>query len=121
MGETIRCHQCRWLRTHGPCDQWFYYCALDDGCDVRELNRMWRERSGNERMVNQLDGTCDHAERKPPELKPCPFCGTEPHWHEFADGMGFVVWCVNDECAVRPFTHVRDTREQAIADWNGRA
>lgn len=79
-------------------------------------------------MDKQMDGEemretirCHSAERKLPELKLCPFCGTEPCAHEFTDGAGFAVWCVNEGCAVRPFTHIRDSREQAIADWNGRA
>ena len=50
---------------------------------------------------------------------PCPFCGAEPEVFSFDDGR-FLVLCSNTECKVRPFTYIRDTREQAIADWNAR-
>ena len=58
------------------------------------------------------------SEAKP---MPCPFCGEEPHAYEFLDKARWQVWCRNERCPVRPSTRIRGSREEALADWNGRA
>lgn len=52
---------------------------------------------------------------------PCPFCGAEPEVYAFTTHMEFIVECLNEDCAMNPHTRIRDSREQAISDWNGRA
>ena len=52
---------------------------------------------------------------------PCPFCGEEPYVYEFLDKTGWQAWCQNERCVMRPTTRIRNSREEALADWNGRA
>lgn len=54
-----------------------------------------------------------------PELKPCPFCGKEPHI--IGDNGPYYIACVNEDCPVNPETIVSPTRERAIEAWNHRA
>lgn len=49
------------------------------------------------------------------ELKPCPFCGTSGETEERA--IGFSVQCV--DCG-NVFTNWRETRKEAIDEWNTR-
>lgn len=57
MGKVL-CGECKWLRTDGPCDQWYYYCGLDKD----KSPESWYERAGNRRMRDKLDGSCDRGE-----------------------------------------------------------
>ena len=52
---------------------------------------------------------------------PYPFCGEEPAVYEFTTHMEFIVTCASESCKVQPYTRIRDSREKALADWNGRA
>lgn len=65
------------------------------------------------------------AENK--ELKPCPFCGGEatiegPSQHSSEVGIGYMVYCVNDEC----YLGIQDAppeyrfKSDAIEAWNKR-
>lgn len=56
------------------------------------------------------------------ELKPCPFCGIPPKIHETnaANIDWWVVYCKNKVCEVRPMTHYRRIRREAIEAWNRR-
>jgi len=52
------------------------------------------------------------------ELKPCPFCGSEPRFWE-GEYCGISVVCSNDECAAD--TRTSFSRDEAIKRWNRRA
>lgn len=52
-------------------------------------------------------------------VKPCPFCGGEPHFFE-NDGW-FYVECGNVTCATICETRGSETKEEAAKDWNTRA
>jgi Lar family restriction alleviation protein len=125
MTETIRCYQCKWLRTDGPCDQWYHWCGLDEGAPPYDRIRRWHERAGNADMYSELDGTCDRAERKKPKLKPCPFCGSEaaiqdgiPRLH----GYGYGVGCSNPDCIAYSGYGMAafEAEADAIGAWNRR-
>ena len=54
------------------------------------------------------------------ELKPCPFCGSEPQmrWWDYLGGKEFAVSCENNECLGASFQDADP--EKAIAQWNRR-
>ena len=119
MTETIRCHQCKWLRTDGPCDQWYHWCGLDEGAPPCDRNRRWHERAGNADMYSELDGTCDRAERRFPKLRTCPFCGGDARRDggKTDEGEWFLVCCPNCRCAQTPRFK---TPIEATNAWNRR-
>lgn len=50
-------------------------------------------------------------------LKPCPFCGGEPHDETFhTEGGGYAVWCVGCD-AIGP---EKPSEEDAVEAWNRR-
>jgi hypothetical protein len=61
VGKVL-CGECKWLRTDGPCDQWYYYCGLDENKPAYDRVESWHERAGNDRMRYKLDGSCDKGE-----------------------------------------------------------
>lgn len=62
MGGNVLCGECKWLRTEGPCDQYYHYCGLDEDKVGFERVKSWHERAGNERMRDRLDGSCEMGE-----------------------------------------------------------
>jgi hypothetical protein len=60
-------------------------------------------------------------------LLPCPFCGSLPRVYEVVDTYqnmkpcGWVVRCLNPECAIRPHTVEGASREVSVGWWNSRA
>ena len=54
-------------------------------------------------------------------MKPCPFCGAEPHYFYIERLDGHRIMCINQECPVSPTTRNRHTKAEAIADWDTRA
>ena len=73
--------------------------------------------------IKWLTLEAESTETKEEKLKPCPFCGSEAILQKRIYGfgrVGFFVKCSNGECGiVQDFTS--QTKEAAIADWNGRA
>jgi len=60
---------------------------------------------------------------KPPELKPCPFCGRRAsleETHEINSPVMFSVGCLDESCIGFPSVTFQ-TRNDAIAAWNRRA
>lgn len=51
------------------------------------------------------------------DLKPCPFCGSEPNI-DYEKGR-WSVMCIRTACGLEPFTS-GETREQVTAVWNRR-
>lgn len=62
---------------------------------------------------------------KMPELKPCPFCGSNPIIDKYIPpqphSVAYAVQCVNINCAVRPITDYCKDRKFIIKQWNRRA
>jgi Lar family restriction alleviation protein len=91
---------------------------LDDATgDAGNFTRhLWPLRAENYREAKRLLDA-----RRPPELKPCPFCGGEPFMDDDDDGCGrnvdYAVKC--SKCPVR--LDWCDTREEAQNAWNTRA
>ena len=58
---------------------------------------------------------------KPPELKPCPFCGEVPEIKERGENIALFV-CTSPPCKGSSMFmgFVRDDRAKAIAAWNAR-
>ena len=115
MSDIVRCHSCKWLRTEGPCYQYYYYCGLDEDGSAWERVSRWKERAGNEGMRYELDGTCALGEPRMPELLPCPFCGGNATViDDYSGETGKRYWQVWHECGglklegERP-THYGDT------------
>lgn len=55
-----------------------------------------------------------------PELKPCPFCGSEAliSWN---NKFGWQAFCENDSCFMSQIISTTfETEEQAIHSWNNR-
>lgn len=50
------------------------------------------------------------------KLKPCPFCGREPH--ASTDGENYFIECGNLNCVI---TCIEGRRDKAIMLWNARA
>ena len=60
-----------------------------------------------------------------PNLKRCPFCGSEPKLIEvgengFPQFNKFVIHCQNENCIVQPITRRFDDANKAINTWNRR-
>jgi len=53
------------------------------------------------------------------EMKPCPFCGAEADFLNFAQGWRVV--CYTDGCANSSLQPYFSLKKQAIAAWNRRA
>lgn len=54
------------------------------------------------------------------ELKPCPFCGSEPNIGSLGgDGENWAIWCPACGCACVETDH-ETTKEDIIRAWNGR-
>lgn len=55
------------------------------------------------------------------DLLPCPFCGGEPAIHSYRwRGIYYRIFCIGDDCPIRPVTQNNRILEQAAADWNHR-
>ena len=54
------------------------------------------------------------------ELKPCPFCGKQPHLSEDFDGTysDYCVTCSNYDCPTQPYTDIFNYKDEAIDAWN---
>ena len=65
----------------------------------------------------------NNAEWKPPKLRPCPFCGSQPdtssHRGTVNTPATFTIRCRGKDCPVRPATIWR-TPEVAAIKWNTR-
>lgn len=61
---------------------------------------------------------------KPPELKPCPFCGQAGYlftWHRTSKPeIMYQVQCCNEECKIQPMTDFHVDESVAVAEWNRR-
>ena len=57
-----------------------------------------------------------------PDLKPCPFCGTNAVLFEVYTGNKpmYQVACGNDGCRIAPMTAYLSKRAVAVRDWNRR-
>lgn len=57
-----------------------------------------------------------------PELKPCPFCGSEARSYTYGVAKigAAVVHCSNESCCIKPEIHCRG-ENNAIKYWNTRA
>ena len=56
-----------------------------------------------------------------PEIKPCPFCGSEGKLHHKRNLGTWIVECSNNSCpASYMIGYDYDTQEEAIAAWNRR-
>ncbi len=56
------------------------------------------------------------------ELKPCPFCGSEPtieRWHGGGPEKRMIA-CISDDCHVSPWV-TGETMREAAGRWNGRS
>lgn len=56
------------------------------------------------------------------DLKPCPFCGSDPvpEFYSSEDGSGYATHCQAEACPAWPSVHGVDENE-AITAWNTRA
>ena len=56
------------------------------------------------------------------DLKPCPFCGSDPmpEFYSSEDGSGYAIHCQAEACPAWPSVH-GENEEEAIAAWNARA
>lgn len=56
------------------------------------------------------------------ELKPCPFCGEMPEWHQDLYDNTFCLYCNNEKCTTDMVaTDHYVNKEDAIEAWNTRA
>ena len=57
------------------------------------------------------------------ELKPCPFCGSDPIIEEdrASEKERFIMICGNVNCPVHIYTGWYETEDKAIKAWNTRA
>lgn len=53
------------------------------------------------------------------ELKPCPFCGKEPHIQRRPTAQKKCIYSVKCHCGI--LTHFMDRKYKAIEAWNRRA
>lgn len=53
------------------------------------------------------------------DLKPCPFCGREPHPAERESPKGRPIWIIR--CGQFCFSMRRGSKKEVISDWNTRA
>ena len=58
------------------------------------------------------------------ELKPCPFCGKQPHifrgFMPSEDGTVYQLLCINPDCKNPSMTSFNPTKQMAIDEWNER-
>jgi len=55
------------------------------------------------------------------KIKPCPFCGKEPHWHQDLYDGTFALYCPNEQCTMDSVaTDHFVAKEEAIEAWNTR-
>lgn len=56
------------------------------------------------------------------ELKPCPFCGKQPHifrgFMPSEDGTVYQLLCINPDCKNPSMTSFNPTKQMAIDEWN---
>lgn len=53
------------------------------------------------------------------ELKPCPFCGSDPKRLYIYDGKEYIA-CMNPDCNVSPVTVAYRAKGAAAREWNKR-
>ena len=53
------------------------------------------------------------------KLKPCPFCGKNKVGIIEKNGKYRVI-CISRDCHIEPRTNYKDTKQEAIEEWNRR-